>query len=278
EMTFKTIMVHAEDSGPGRSLLEEATAFARANGAHLVALVCGIEPPAPYVGISPGPIDGYIADLERARTDTRAEVKRIDAFLTRLGGAFEVRGATVQSGLAGAEFTRHARYADLAIFPQSNTSGTLHRLLDTTLLESGKPVLVLPEGAHLKTIGRRVAIAWDAGAEAARAVHYALPLMVGAEDVRVVMVDPHTGLSYHGEEPGADLGTMLARHGLPVSVDALPDEDQRFATIFLRHANDMDADLLVAGAYGHWRMAQVILGGATRDLMRDAKRPLLMAH
>ncbi len=277
-MAFKTILVHAEDTEVGRRLLETASGFANDRAAHLVALVCGIEPPTPYVGMTAGPIDFYIEELRAAQADTRDVVKRIEAHLARLGGSFEVRGATVQSGLVGAEFARHARYADVAIFPKVGASSTMQRMLDTTLFDSGKPVIVCPDGTTLAGIGRRIAIAWDAGKEAARAVGDALPLMAGAEDVRVVVVDPHIAPVHHGEEPGADIAAVLARHDLPVTVDALPDADQSFADVFLKHAADIDADLLVAGAYGHARMIQVVLGGATRDLMKDARLPVLLSH
>lgn len=281
-MFIKTILVHAEDSAAGRALLEAAHAFAAGQNAHLIALVCGLEPMTPYVGMTAGPIDDYVRALQSAREETDAEVARMEALLARLGGSYEVRGATVPSGFAGEAFARHARYADLAIVPQTNASGTLHRILDAALFGSGRPVLVCPEGASLDAIGRRVAMAWDAGPEAARAIGHALPLIADpsspANDVRVVIVDPQIAPTRHGEEPGADIAALLARHGLPVTVDTLPDFGERFAPVFLRHAEDVDADLLVAGAYGHARIAQVVLGGATRDLIAETRRPLLMAH
>ncbi len=277
-MTFKTILVHAKDTDAGRHLLEAASAFANERDAHLVALVCGIEPMTPYVDMMAAPIDAYIEELRQAQADTRAEAKRVDTLLTRLGGSFEVRGNTVQSGLCGAEFARHARYADIAIFPRPEGSATVQRMLDTTIFDAGKPVILCPDGCSLAGIGRRVAIAWDASKEAARAVGDALPLMRDAQDVRVVVVDPHIAPVKHGEEPGADIAAVLARHALPVAVDALPDADHRFAEVFLKHARDIDADFLVAGAYGHARVVQVVLGGATRDLMRDAPLPLLLSH
>ncbi|WMS42635.1 universal stress protein [Acuticoccus sp. MNP-M23] len=278
EMAFKTVLVHAENTEPGWSLVEAAAAFAAERDAHLVALLVGLEPSVPYASMIDVPAANYGLDLEDARNELKAGADEIRGKLERLGGSFEVRATLRPGGLAGAEFARHARYADISIFPQRNTEGNWHQLLDTTLFESGKPMLICPPGCTLTGIGQRVAIAWDAGAEAARAVANAIPLMLAADDVHVVTVDPHVSTARHGEVPGADLATMLARHGIAVSVNAIPGEDRGFASAFLTHAADMNADLVVSGAYGHSRIGQMLLGGATRDLMETADRPLLMSH
>jgi len=277
-MAYKTILVHAENTEAGWSLVKAAAGFAAAHDAHLVALAVGIEPVVPYASMVDVPVANYAQDLEEARREVKADADAIAKQLEPLGISFEVRAACRPGGLAGTEFARHARYADISIFPQRNELDNWHQLLDTTLFESGKPLLICPTGCSLEAIGKRVAIAWDAGREAARAVADAIALMTAAEDVRIVAVDPHVSPERHGEVPGADLATMLARHGMPVSVDAIPGADRGFASAFLTHAADMNADLIVAGAYGHSRIGQMLLGGATRDLMEETDRPLLMSH
>lgn len=277
-MAIKTVLVHAQDNDRGRKLLEEAVSFAEPRGAHVVALVVGVQPTAPYATMVDVPLEGYVEDIQRAREAVRENTLRLSELMNRLGGSFEVRGVSVPPGMVGAEFARHARYADLSVFSTPDDSGLWHQTVDTTLFESGKPVLICPPGASLETVGRRVAVAWNAGREAARTVADALPLMEGAEDVRVVMVDPRVGPFDHGEEPGADVSAMLARHGLRVTAEALPKSGRTFAEAFLAHARDIDADLLVCGAYGHSRFSEMLLGGATRDLMEETDRPVLMSH
>jgi nucleotide-binding universal stress UspA family protein len=277
-MAFRTVLVHAQDNEVGHELLEQAAALAQAQNGHLVALVVGVQPTAPYATMVDVPLEGYVEDIQRARDATRQEAEKLTGHLDRLGGSYEVRAVAVPPGMVGTEFARHARYADIALFPKPDDSGVWHQTVDTTLFESGKPVMICPRGARLDPIGKRVALAWNAGREAARSINDSLPLITGADDVRIVMVDPHVGPWEHGEEPGADMATMLARHGLPVQVDALPRADRSFADSFLAHARDMAADLLVCGAYGHSRFSEMLLGGATRDLMDETDRPVLMSH
>jgi nucleotide-binding universal stress UspA family protein len=277
-MAFRTILVHARDSATGRELLEEAARFAAEQGAHLVALAIGVQPSAPYATMIDVPLEGYVEDIQRARDDVREETDRLGAHLSRSGVSFETRGVCVPPGMVGTEFARHARYADISIFSKPDDTGLWHQTVDTVLFESGKPILICPPGCSLAGSGRRPAIAWNAGREAARSVADALPLMTGAEDVRVVMVDPRVGPGEHGEEPGASVATMLARHGLPVTADPLPKSGRSFADAFLAHARDLGADLLVCGAYGHSRFTEMLFGGATRDLMEQADRPVLMSH
>jgi nucleotide-binding universal stress UspA family protein len=277
-MAFKTVLVHAQDNDRGRQLVDQASRFAAAHGAHVVALLVGVQPTAPYATMVDVPLDGYVEDIQRARDAVRDDADRLSEYLNHLGGSFEVRGVSVPPGMVGAEFARHGRYADISLFSTPDDTGLWHQTVDTTLFESGKPVLICPPGASLEGVGKRVAIAWNAGREAARTLNDALPLMAGAQDVRVVMVDPRVGPFDHGEEPGADVATMLSRHGLPVTAEALPKSGRTFAEAFIAHARDMNADLLVCGAYGHSRFSEMLLGGATRDLMEAADRPLLMSH
>ncbi|UOM35111.1 universal stress protein [Acuticoccus sp. I52.16.1] len=274
----KTILVQAEDSEAGASLLSEVAALAATHGAHVVALAVAATPTLAYAGLPDIPPDVYAADL----ADTRAEVEARATFagerLARTGVSYETRAVVVPSGEVGKTFARQARYADLTVFLRDLDDYDWHSLVDATLFDSGRPVLIVPPGASLANLGTRVAVAWYPGAEAVHAVHDALDLLVAAKDVHIVCVDPRVGPAGHGEEPGADLATMLARHGLPVSVDAIPRQDRSIATAILRHAAEMEADLVVSGAYGHSRLTEIILGGVTRDLMDDADRPLLMSH
>ncbi len=275
---LKTILVHAEQSEEGAALLSEVAAMADANGAHVVALAVDATPTLAYSGLPDIPPDVYAADLR----DMREKVEAIAAFagkqLAAAGVSHEVRSTVVPSGEVGKTIARQARYADLSVFSRGTVSHDWHAIVDAVLFASGRPILLCPPGAPLARLGTRVAIAWQPGAEAVRAVHDSLDVMSAPEDVRIVAVDPQVGPAGHGEEPGADLATVLSRHGLPVSVDAIPRGGRSIANAILRHAAEMEADLIVSGAYGHSRLTEIILGGVTRDLLDDADRPLLMSH
>jgi nucleotide-binding universal stress UspA family protein len=277
-MPPRTVLVHATTNDKGVALLKSAATLAAGAHAHLVALVVGIEPSVPYASLVDVPIDAYAQDLEEARDDTRRTVRQVEGVLARHSNAFEVRGATVPSGLVGAEVSRQARYADLSLFPVRNGNALAQQALDATLFGSGRPVLIVPAGAALDAVGRRVAVAWDGSREAARAVADALSMLSRGSEVHILVIDPVVAPEHHGEEPGADIATALSRHDLKVTVHAVPSAGRSVAGAVLEHARALDADLLVAGAYGHSRLREILIGGVTRELMEQTDRPLLMAH
>jgi nucleotide-binding universal stress UspA family protein len=120
-------------------------------------------------------------------------------------------------------------------------------------------------------------VAWNASREARRAIADALPLLVTAKSVTVLLVDPKKN-ARHGEEPGADIAHYLSRHGARVAVEQVVSNGAPVAGVILDRARQHAADLIVIGAYSHARVAQMVLGGVTRSLLREATLPLLIAH
>jgi len=120
-------------------------------------------------------------------------------------------------------------------------------------------------------------VAWNESAEALSAVRRAMPLLLAAKEVEILIIDPQR----HGTEtadPGTELSEMLTRHGAKVEVSIVACTMPRVSDMILRYVSDQDADLLVMGAYGHSRFREAILGGATRNLLEQAEIPVLMAH
>jgi nucleotide-binding universal stress UspA family protein len=103
-------------------------------------------------------------------------------------------------------------------------------------------------------------------------------LLAAADEVRLAIVDPVEGEHAHGEEPGADAATFLARHGVNVTVDRLPSENHSVADVLRRHAVDTDAQMLVMGAYGHSRLRERIFGGVTRSMLEVPPLPVFLAR
>jgi nucleotide-binding universal stress UspA family protein len=124
----------------------------------------------------------------------------------------------------------------------------------------------------------RAGVAGDAAREAARAVNDALPLLRRAQNVGVVSVNPRPWPFAHGEEPGADIGLHLARHGVKVEVQRIEARDVDVPNALLSHLADQSADLLVMGAYGHSRLREFVLGGTTRTILAEMTVPTLMSH
>jgi nucleotide-binding universal stress UspA family protein len=121
-----------------------------------------------------------------------------------------------------------------------------------------------------------VLVCWDGGRTAARAIGDAIPFLTRAKAVDVVIVATEPG---KGDEiPGADMGRHLARHGLKVEVKRIVAPDIDVANAILSYAADSSADFMVMGGYGHSRLREFILGGATRRILQSMTVPVLMSH
>jgi nucleotide-binding universal stress UspA family protein len=136
----------------------------------------------------------------------------------------------------------------------------------------------MPRSATLATEARRVVLAWKPTAEAARAAHDALSLLAVGAEVDVLMIDPQVAEGRHGEQPGADIAQHLARHRLKINVVALPRGRRSEGACILQHVQDIGADLLVMGGYGHSRWRELVLGGATKAVLEGAHGPVLFSH
>jgi nucleotide-binding universal stress UspA family protein len=171
-----------------------------------------------------------------------------------------------------------ARRFDLSVVGQAEPDkpGPDHLIVESTLFESGRPVLVVPyiQKAGLKL--DRVMVGWDGSRSAARAVADAMPLLVRAKATEVVIVTGERAKS--DEIPGADIAHHLARHGAKVEVKQIVATDTDVANTILSHAADSSADFLVMGGYGHSRLREFILGGATRGILGSMTIPTLMSH
>ena len=120
-------------------------------------------------------------------------------------------------------------------------------------------------------------VCWDGSRAAARAVADALPVLKKAKQVEIVIISDKPGKN--DEVPGADLGQHLARHGLKVDVKRItsPDIDVP-STHPVSTRRILSADMIVMGGYGHSRLREFVLGGATRGLLESMTVPVLMSH
>lgn len=144
--------------------------------------------------------------------------------------------------------------------------------LEAGLFQCGRPVLVLPkEPAELPA--EKAAIAWNGSREAIRAISAGLPLLEAAKGVQVISID--------GEEYAATLerlSAFLAGHGIEPQFRKLSAEDAEVGALLLQQAQEDGAGLIVMGAYGHSRLREFVLGGATRSVLHESSLPLLLAH
>jgi len=146
------------------------------------------------------------------------------------------------------------------------------------LLASGAPILVIPSGWKSESIGNKILVSWNASREARRAVADALPFLVAASSVTLLVVDSEERARRHGEEPGADIALYLARHGVRVEVKQVLSKGSPVADIILSQAANHGVDLIVIGAYSHARSIEMLFGGVTRTVLKQAPVPVLMSR
>jgi nucleotide-binding universal stress UspA family protein len=145
------------------------------------------------------------------------------------------------------------------------------------VVNSGRPILVVPHNGETTSLGEHSVIAWDGSREAARAVTDAIPLLKLSKLVQVLIINPQRQGDAHGEEPGADIALFLSRHGIKIEVATRFGGHSTGATI-LTACKELGADLLVMGGYGHSRFREMIMGGTTRTILERMTIPVLMSH
>ena len=172
-------------------------------------------------------------------------------------------------------FAGRARLHDLTVLDIGPRTYDLDReMIEKALFQSGRPVIAVPRG-HGAFTSRRVVVAWDGSAQAARAANDAMPFLRAAEAVELVSVAGTEEL--HASVPGAEFAPHLARHGVNVSVVDVPVVRDVAETI-RNQARMFHADMLVTGAYGHSPLREFFFGGVTRSLLRSSPAPLFLSH
>lgn len=167
----------------------------------------------------------------------------------------------------------HARYADLTVVGQPHNGSNL---AETLVLNVGRPALVIPWAGVFPTLGERILVAWNASREACRAVHDALPLLVRARIVRILVVEDSD--SRHGEVPGADIALHLSRHGVAATCEQVEARGMETGDMLLSCAADDACDLIVMGAFGRSPLHEALTGGTSRHLLRHMTVPVLMSR
>ena len=278
-MSYKTVLVHCDDSRGVGARLAVAAEVAQRFDSRLVGLHAR-EPfeAVSYVdgGMGLGPLmKAYEAGRDAAEKTAR------DAYEKAIKGRSFASEWRVAEAFSDDALAVNARYADLLVVgqadPEDAASGRSD-LPEAMAFATGRPVLVVPKIGALAPVGKTVMVCWNASRESARAVTDALPFLRAAEKVIVLVIDPEVSAAAHGQEPGADVALWVARHGVNVTVQRDVAADSKVGETILSRAADCDAGLIVMGIYGHSRLREFILGGASRTLLESMTVPVLMSH
>ncbi|MEY4983188.1 MAG: hypothetical protein RIR62_1454 [Pseudomonadota bacterium] len=282
-MSYKTILTVVTRADRATAAIAAGARLCALHDAHLDILALGVDrTQVGYSYVGSGAVVLQAA-LDRAEQDARDVESACKAAIAAEGAALRWTMETAVAQLGGLTdlVAQRARFADLVVLPRPyghDQGAEAEATVEAALFEGRAPVLVVPDsGVGQSGAPRRVVIAWNQSAEAMTAVRRALPLLTAADTVNIAVIDPPT----HGPErsdPGGMLCQMLVRHGARAEVAVLAKTLPRISDILARHVRDMDADMLVMGAYGHSRFREAILGGATRNMLEQADVPVLMAH
>jgi nucleotide-binding universal stress UspA family protein len=279
-MSFREILVTLEHGAALERRMLCAAEVARIHEAHLIGLSV-IEPLNLAAYFSPS-VDALIEVEQQYREAAETAARKVKTtfrtICSRVGISSEWRLGEGNTADAAAE---HARYVDLAIVgqvdPENPPPGTAAGLPERLALASGRPVLIIPYVGRYETIGTRVLVAWNRSREAVRAVNDALPMLKHAQQVTVLSINPERR-NPRSNPPGTSVAHHLARHGVKVETSHTVAEDIAVGSAILSRAADLGVDLIVMGCYGHSRLHELFLGGASREILGHMTVPVLMSH
>jgi len=276
-MPYKTILVHVDNGKRSAVRLDIACRLAKLSDAHLIGLHALTVVKLPSYAMVEGGVQ--VREFhERMLSESAVAAEAMFKQAVKATGVEKVEWRKSRRD-AVESVPVHGRYADVLVIGQPNetdASGVEPDFAERLLLSAGRPALVIPYAGDFPAVGTRVLVAWNASREATRALTDAIPILREAKQVDVIAFNPKD--APHGEVPGADIGLYLARHGIKVSVSQQTADDVDVGNQLLSRAADLDSDLIVMGAYGHSRMKELILGGATRTVLNSMTVPVLMSH
>lgn len=275
---IKDLVVNLSGGEPRQVAADYAISMAKAYGAHVVGVAFVYEP------VIPGSLLGGIpTDLIEVQRDENA--KAANAAVASFEAGAQAAGVSAESRLldasmAGASdlFGRIARRFDMAVVGQAKPEQAVSEelLFEGALFGSGRPVIIVPQSQTQPITLDTVMICWDGSRPAARAIADAIPLLQRGKAIEIVVVTGERDKS--GEITGTNMKRHLERHGITVEIKRIAAANADVQSAILKHVEDIRADFIVMGAYGHSRLREFILGGVTRSILKSMQVPVLMSH
>ncbi|SRR6266581_778613 len=270
-MALKNLMVHLDQGARSEVRLGLAVSLARQHQAHLVGVFGQRAQPAQVGVVAIWPSKEY----SEAAAAAKAAFERAS---TGLPGAV---WHDINRG-SDAELIRHitdfARYSDLMLLGQHDDqvrSFVPAELPDEIVVNSGRPVLIVPYAGSFPIVARRPLIAWNSSREAAHALNDALPLIEGCDEALLVSLDTRYE---EAQASCAEVARHLACHGIAATTEVLMVEDVGIMDMLLNRVTDRGADLLVMGGHGQIGFPFVSRGAGTRHILRQMTVPVLMSN
>ena len=276
---IKDIIVHLEHKITRDPARDFAITVAETFDAHIAGVAFAFTPNLPGYAMLEIPPDIVAQMMEESEKAALAAIERFDAAAKRSMLSAEHRLLKAAGPGALMILALLARRFDLSVLMQSEPDGVDNDdMIETSLFESGRPLIVVPyiqkEGLKLE----HVVCCWDGSRAAARAINDALPLLVKATAVDLLIVQNEKTNTAPNEIRGAEMAKHLARHDAKVEIVTVPAADIDVADAILSYVADISGTLIVMGGYGHARLRELILGGVTRDMLKSMTVPVFMSH
>jgi nucleotide-binding universal stress UspA family protein len=274
------LYLNSYPEGTPATAIEPAVSFAALLGARLSAVTFEIDIRTPTNPLALAILDvpGMIAAERSKSIDTALSLVNVfDSAAAKHGVSSDHITERSMASEIPDVLTEYARLRDLTMISVGEPGGFQRYIAESVIFGSGRPVLILPGAPRNPEIKLdRVGVAWDFSRPAARALADALPLLQRAKAVRVVTVMNEKPIDI--KRSGSELARHLACHGIEIVFEEEDAAGQTISQALESYANTRDLDLLVMGAYGHSRVRDFILGGATRSMVSDPPLPVLLSH
>jgi nucleotide-binding universal stress UspA family protein len=278
-MSYKTIVVHVDDTPHAAIRFDLAARIAHAASAHLI-------------GLASTGLNRFFRETVAMDLASPAITPYLDTLRQRAHLALdEFTKVAAGAGLPDAErrqtdddadqmLAALASYCDLCVLghygAQPRPDGQKRQLAADVASGSGCPVLLVPDRLRPLLPARRILLAWNGRREAARAMHFAMPMLQSAAAVDVAILDEALDTE-RDIRPGVDIALALKRHGVAAEVIQKRDAGGDAGHALMALAAEHGADLIVMGCYGHARVRELLLGGATRTVLMGTQLPVFMA-
>lgn len=276
-MSVKTICLAmiADRDTDATSAIDYAVALAQRESAHLSCRLAPPELDLPSARVLPM-VQALVDEVNAERLTAARDLQ------ARMEAAARLAGVTIDCEIlqdhyieARDRVVAGARASDFVVLPQARGALSAETgLIEAVLFGCGRPAIVVPAEWSKGAATDRVAVAWDGGSRAARAVGDALPLLASADAVDVVCVtDGKTG-----NLAGSDIARHLSRHCRQLRLVDLPPVQDDAARTLTEYLAGGQTDLLVMGAFAHSRLFQMVLGGVTSTMLATARIPVLYSY
>jgi nucleotide-binding universal stress UspA family protein len=276
---FKTILVHVDLSSHAPARMRYAAALARTHGAHLLgAAMLGVSKSIVVQGDASKPGGAGAGCFDPPAGNARQALSAFEHIAREMQAPYDTRFVCDQAddGLA-----LLARFADLVVISQDDPAESMPdmavHLPEYVILNSARPVLVVPRTDPPPDVGHKVLVAWNGSREAARALDAAIPLLRHSTEVHLAALTGPDLSEADFLAQRAELARFLGHHRVtPRFLVREPKQDAGHALLAL--ADELGCGTLVMGCFGHSQFRELCLGGASRTVLAESRIPVLLAH